>query len=571
MKVAEIKYERVDLSAAADALREIIEEVRAAGSPESLLELRNRTVEISREAQSMSSLAYIRFTLNTLDGFYLEEKNYYDENLPVLSALASEYNRAFLANPHSGEAFSRLNPNVRKVYELSVRVMDEKIVPELVEEAKLVTEYDRIMSEITFPFRGKREPLSVMKKYFDDADRNVRRESMSVVGAGLKKKQKKIEGIFDRLVKVRTRMAEKLGYSSYAELGDGLMGRYSYGRKEIRLFREEVMREVVPLVTELRKKAAENLGIDRIMLYDSEAALEDGPPEPRGSAEELFSAGEKMYSAISEEAGTFFREMMSAGAFDVFPRKGKWGGGYCTSIDSFEQPFILANFNGSSGDVDVLTHEAGHAFAYYEMFRQKLDYELNLGTMSVAEIHSMAMELLAYPYAGLFFDKADEYRYVHLLSSLTFIPYGTMVDHFEELCYDRPDMTPAERNEAWKELEKMYRPYLSADGIPYFEEGTRWQYQMHIFENPMYYIDYCLSQTIAHEIYIESAVDYKKAMAKYLFIIKNGGEKAFEELVLSAGLKSPFSKGTAAETASEIRRKIGELSAAFPAKNGRKE
>lgn len=560
MKVDELKYDRVDIEVLSDRMKEIIGKVSKAGSAEELLSLREESIELSKEAQSMASLAYIRFTLNTMDEFYFNEKNYYDEHLPALSALAAAYNKKFLENKHSEEAFAKINPNVKKIYELSVKIMDERIIPELQEEAALVTEYDKIMSETTFLYRGKRMILSLIRKFFDDADRGVRKETMSIVGKGLARKQKKIEDIFDKLVEIRHRMSNKLGFSSYAELGDGMMGRYSYGRKEIKRFRESVIKYVVPIVTELKHKIAKKLGIDEIKLYDSEAALKYGPPEPKGSAKEMFAAGERLYDSISPEAGEFFREMLNANAFDVFPKKGKWGGGYCTSIDSAKQPFILANFNGSSGDVDVLTHEAGHAFAYYQMFKQNLDYELNLGTMSVAEIHSMAMELLSYPEAGLFFDAPEEYRYEHLISSLAFIPYGTMVDHFQEICYDNPELTRSQRNKVWLDLEKTYRPYLSLDGIPYFEKGTRWQYQMHIFENPMYYIDYCLAQTVAHEIFIESAVDYKKAMAKYLFIIKNGGEKPFEELVVSAGLKTPFCESTIKETAEKIRDIIVEYS-----------
>lgn len=561
MKVSEMKYERIDIAKECEAFRMLAEKMRRAGSGKEMAEIREEGIRRAKHVQTMMSLSYIRFTLDTQNEFYLKEKDYYDESTPALAAVGADVNRAFLTNPHMPEALSFVNPNVAKMYELSLKVSDEKIVPDLAQENKLITEYDRLMSETTFRFRGHNLPLSVLRKYFDDADRKTRRESMTALGKTLEKIAPDLDRIFDKLVKVRTKMAKTMGFGSYAVMGDCAMGRYSYGREDIKKFRKSIKNDVVPLVSRRKKEVAARLGIDDFKLYDNEVCLARGNPAPAGNAEEMFRAAKEMYHGMGEETGRFIDEMLAADAFDVFARKGKWGGGYCTSIDDYGQPFILANFNGSSGDVDVLTHEAGHAFAYYEMFKRNLDYELNLGTMSVAEIHSMAMEFLAWRDTDKFFgDRADDYRYMHLLSSLTFLPYGTQVDEFQELCYDCPDMTPSERNDAWNKLDNYYRPYLSVKGIPYLEKGTRWQYQMHIYENPMYYIDYCLSQTVAHQILLESQTDFDKAFARYLALVEKGGELPFGELVESVGLENPLKENALRKTSEGIDRLLDRLS-----------
>ena len=549
MKVSEMKYERTDIDKACEKMAAAAERMAKAASGREMAAIREEYIAEARHIQTMSSLCYIRFTLNTADEFYLAEKNYYDENMPRLSAASVALYRAFLNNPHVSEALELMNPNVAKVYELALRIMDDKIVPDAVEEAGLVTEYDKLMSEMTFRFKGRNMPLSVLRKYFDDADREVRRASMETAGRKFAKNAARLDGLWDSLVKVRTRMAKKMGFASYAEMGDCQMGRYSYGRAEIKAFRESIKKDVVPVVSARRKEVAARLGLGDIRLYDNEICFSNGNPAPVTDAKGMFAAAKAMYHDMGEATGEFIDMMLAADAFDVFARKGKWGGGYCTSIDDYGQPFILANFNGSSGDVDVLTHEAGHALAFYEMFRNKRDYELNLGTMSVAEIHSMAMEFLAWPYMDAFFgDRADDYRYMHLLSSMTFLPYGTMVDEFQETCYDAPDMTPAERNALWLKLEGDYRPYMTTEGIPYFEKGTRWQYQMHIYENPMYYIDYCLSQSVAHQFLALSARDRKAAFDKYVALVSQAGELPFGELVESVGLKDPLKAGVLAES-----------------------
>ena len=505
----------------------------------------------------MNSLCFIRFSLNTRDEFYLAEKTYYDENMPRLSACGANFNRAFLSSPHLSAALDLINPNVAKVYELALKVTDEKIVPDMAEEAALVTEYDKLMSEMNFRFKGRNMPLSMLRKYFNDAVRATRRQAMECAGIQMMKHAVKLDGLFDKLVKVRARMAKKMGLPSYAVMGDMLMGRYSYGRKELRAYRDETAAGVVPLVSQMKKDFAQKLGIERITLYDNEVYFKDGDPAPVHGPEGLFAAAKEMYHDMGEASGEFIDEMLAADAFDVFARDGKWGGGYCTSIDDYGQPFILANFNGSSGDVDVLTHEAGHALAYYEMFRSGADYELNLGTMSVAEIHSMAMEFFAWKYADKFFGRrADDYRKMHLASSLTFLPYGVEVDEFQEICYNEPTMTPDERNELWRSLDAKYRPYLSAEGIPYFEKGTRWQYQMHIYENPMYYIDYCLSQTVAHMFLLDSLNDYHGAFDKYTRLLRTAGELPFGELVESVGFENPLKGGVLTDVTSKVIRLV---------------
>lgn len=560
MKVKDMKYERIDIDKACAEVSDLAEKMKNAGSGKEMAEIRERSITLSKHIQTMTSLCNIRFTLNTGDEYYLAEKQYYDENLPKLAACGSKFNRAFLHNVHVGEALELMNPNVAKIYELTLRTMDEKIVPDLAEESALVTEYDRLMSETLFRFDGEEMPLSMLRKYFDDADRDVRRKAMETAGKRLARESSALDGLFDKLVKVRSRMASKLGFGSYAEMGDCMMGRYSYGRKEIRIFRDEIENSVVPLVAKLKRKRAAALGIDTIKLYDNEVYFRIGNPEPVIDAKAMFAAAKDIYHDMGEATAKFIDEMLDADAFDVFPRAGKWGGGYCTSVDDYGQPFILANFNGSSGDVDVLTHEAGHALAFYEMFRSGADYELNLGTMSIAEIHSMAMEFFAWKYMDKFFGKrARDYKYMHLFSSLTFLPYGTQVDEFQEICYENPDLTPAERNAVWSELDEKYRPYLTSNGIPYFERGTRWQYQMHIYENPMYYIDYCLAQSVAHSFLALSLRDYDDAFSRYTALVSKAGSLPFSQLVESAGLPDPLKQGALTATTAELAEILQKL------------
>ena len=242
----------------------------------------------------------------------------------------------------------------------------------------------------------------------------------------------------------------------------------------------------------------------------------------------------------------FFNMMMENELFDVFGRKNKATGGYMTELPDYGVPFIFANFNGTSGDVDVITHECGHAFQNYVSCKDPITDHSRYLTMETAEIHSMSMEFFAWPWAEGFFGKdTQKFYYSHLSGALTFIPYGTMVDHFHHIVYEKPDMTPAERHGVWKELLGIYMPWMKLDGdIPFYAEGEGWQRQHHIYSSPFYYIDYCLAQTVSLEFWAMIQKDLKDAWRHYMAYTEQGGSRTFTELLANAGLESPFDEAT---------------------------
>jgi M3 family oligoendopeptidase len=324
-------------------------------------------------------------------------------------------------------------------------------------------------------------------------------------------------------------------------------------------FRENVRRSLVPVVGKIKEQVRKELGYDSITFYDNDIYGSGSSIVPVLDKDGMFVEAQKMYDAMSPEIGSFMKSMQEAEAFDVESRDGKWGGGYCTVFEDFKQPFILANFNGTTGDVDVLTHEFGHAFAMKKAL-DKADCELGIGGSETAECHSMSMEFLSWPSMDKFFGAdGDRYRRKHLISALDFIPYGVMVDEFQHEIYANPDLTPAERKNVWLSLAKKYRPDMDYDNLPYLSLGTRWQYQMHIYESPFYYIDYCLAQTVAIGFLCASRRDYNNALAKYVDFCKTGGEKSFGDLIADAGLSDPFGNGSLSQIASDALGIIAEF------------
>lgn len=558
-KISDMKYRRVDKDAVINEIKDIISRVENAQDGASLLSLREEYNSLSDRVGTMARLASTRLNLNSRDEFYKAEMDYYNSALPEIQMYDIKFTKAFLDSPYLGEAKKELNPLVITMMELSLKCADERVLEEMQEENRLTTEYGKFVSELTYEFRGEKLTLGALRKFMQDSDRATRKEAYNALGKALSENAEFLDGIYDKMVKVRHKMATKLGYENYVGLGYNLMQRTAYNKDDVKVFRENVLNDLVPVISELKGKIAEKLGIDQMKLYDDGAYFESDPT-PILDAQGILEAGREMYHEMSPETAEFIDMMFESDAFDVLPREGKWTGGYMTFFPTYRQPFIFANFNGTTADVDVITHEAGHAFAYF-VGRDDMLPETQLGGMETAESHSMSMEFFAWRYMDKFFgEREKDYRYKHLFSALAFIPYGVIVDYFQHVVYENPDMTPKERNELWLSLEGQFRPYMDACGIEYLEKGTRWQYQNHIFQSPFYYIDYCLAQIVAFEFLELSLKDYGAALKTYIEHAKRTGCYGFTDLIKMAGLKSPFENGALKDVGNMCRSLLNSLS-----------
>ena len=554
MKLSQIPYKRITLEEITTQMREFIDKFENATSAKEQMEIYKQYDEYGADISTTFSLLNIRFTLDTTDEFYQKEKDYLNEIAPFVEQLSQEFNDKLLQSKFIDELKQLLPELIFTRLEYAKKCFNDEILEDLQIESKLEMEYSKITAGAMIDFDGQQLTMPQLGKYKQSPDREVRRAAYNAQGAWLESVSDQIDDIFDQMVKVRTRIAQKLGFKNYHEMSIYRMKRVGYGIEDIRTFREQVKEDLVPIIKKLKEKQAKELGIDKVTVIDDPVIFSNGNPNPIGTPEQIFADGKKMYHEMSEETGNFIDFMLEHDLFDVLSRKGKAMGGYCTQLPKYKMPFIFANFNGTSGDIDVLTHEAGHAFAAYKAFDLPWE-DIQSPGMETAEIHSMSMEFFAEKWMELFFgDRADDYKYMHLSSSLSFIPYGTIVDYYQEIVYTNPDMTPAERTQTFRKLLDEYCPNLCPDGITAFEQGKRWMLQLHIFEYPFYYIDYCLAQTMALEFLILMNKDYKSAWETYLKLVGYAGTLTFPALVEACGMQSPLKPGTLKQVALEIEK-----------------
>ena len=561
MKFSQMPYERPDLEAVKVQLNEFNERLAKAESYESAKAVFLERETYEKHVDTMESLVSIRHSIDTRDEFYDEEMKFWNTSGPVLEEYRQEWNKAMLESPFRPQ-FEEEYGNVMFIKaEMAKKTFAPEIIPDLQKENELATTYEKLLASAQIPFEGNMYTLSQMTPFKNDADDDRRLAAWKAEGQWYKDHQKELDDLYDQLVHVRDQIGRKLGYDGYTELGYYRMQRNCYGKEDVERFRAAVVKYLVPVADEVCREQAKRIGRAYPLSFaDAALKFRSGNPKPCREPEDILAQGKKFYDELSPETSKFFNTMLYQELLDILSTPGKEAGAYCSSIADYGVPFIFANFNGTQGDVEVVTHEAGHAFAAW-MNRDRVPYSQIWPGMEACEVHSMSMEFFAWPWAdGFFGEDTRKFKYSHLAGALTFIPYGTMVDHFQHIVFEKPNMTPKERHGVWKELLGIYMPWMKLDGeIPFYSEGEGWQRQHHIYSLPFYYIDYCIAQTVALEFWAMIQEDQKNAWEHYMAYTRQGGSRVFTELLEHAGMVSPFDENCLKKVAEAAKKWLSEF------------
>jgi M3 family oligoendopeptidase len=558
MKFSDYKYERPDLEQVKKDLETEINKIGSDNTYEEEKAAIQKIFEINDQVGTMAVLVSIRNSLDTKDEFYEKEQEFFDENGPFLQQYEHTFNLKLLESKYKETLENELGSLIFKRAELAQKTFKPEIIPDMQKENKLSTEYGKLIASAEIKFKDGTYNLSQMSPFIQDKDRETRHQAQLAVSKFFEENEQEFDRIYDEMVKVRHEIAKKLGYDNFVQLGYDRFARTDYDYKDVKTYRDQIYEDIVPIVSELTDRKAKRLGIKNPKSYDLALSFLSGNPTPKGDRNWLLERAKNMYHEMSPETDEFFTFMLDRNLLDLDSKPGKQGGGYCTYIPEYKSPFIFANFNGTSHDVDVLTHEAGHAFQVYSSRELLPDYRWP--TMEAAEIHSMSMEFLAWPWMQEFFlEDTEKYKFSHLAGALSFLPYGVLVDEFQHGIYENPELKPEERKALWRKLEKKYMPFKDYGDDQFMEKGTYWFRQGHIFGAPFYYIDYTLAQVCAFQYWVLSRENREKALESYLELCKLGGSKSFVELVESANLENPFIKGTVKKIATPIKAYLDQI------------
>jgi len=558
MRFTQIPYQRPDIGTLSGKINSLIKEFNAADLA-GQIKIVDEINKLRNHFETLYAFASIRYTQDTSNEQYQQEQDFFDANEPAYTGLITEFYKALVTSKHKVELEKKFGAQFFRIAEMRLKTFSPEVEEDLVKENKLSSEYTKLIASAHIKFDGKELSLSELSPYLTSANRDTRRDSNKAKYGFFTEKSAELDRLYDGLVKQRTAIARKLGFKNFTELAYMRLMRSDYDAKMVKYYREQIQKYIVPLVTELKKKQAKRLGLDKLKYYDEALLFKSGNARPKGDEKWIVDRATQMYNELSPRTSEFFKYMLDNELMDLMSRKNKAAGGYCSFLNEYKSPFIFANFNGTLHDVTVLTHEVGHAFQGYSS-RDYTIPEYYFPTYEACEIHSMSMEFLTWPWMKLFFEEGtDKFLFEHLCGALQFLPYGVSVDEFQHWVYDNPDASPEERKQQWRNIEKKYLPHRDYDDNKYLEEGGFWQQQGHIYNSPFYYIDYTLAQVCALQFWKRSNDDRKSALEDYQTLCNAGGSQSFLELVKLAKLKSPFEDGCLENVTSEASKWIASV------------
>ncbi len=560
MKFSQIQYNRPNFDQILNSLDTALAKLKSAKNAAEQLEAFDESLLLYDDFSTQYALVRIRHLLDTNDEFYSKEQKLFAQNMPIINLKYNEFDSVLINSPYRDEIEQKIGTVAMMDYIITSKTMSEDIVEDVREESTLVLEYMGIISKLSVEIDGETVPLTMLAPYKESTDREVRKKAMVAEGEVYNSVKERLDDIFDKLVKNRTRQAKKLGFENYVQLGYAKMGRNCYNSDDIAVFKKQVLEHIVPIVEEVFENRKKRLEIDKLYYYDLFLPFKDGAPKPQISGEEIIKMGKTLYHEMSKETAEFIDIMIDNELIDVYPKIGKAPNGFCSYLKSYNYPFIFANFNGTSTDVYVFTHEVGHALSrYLKGLENEIQY--TSASMDISETHSMAMEFLTSPWHELFFkEETAKYRLTHAENALIFIPYACQVDEFQEQIYLNPNLTPKQRDEKWLEIEEKYRPSLYKGDIPFYSNGAGWQRQMHIYKTPFYYIDYALAQIMAIQFFTLFLKDKQKTYDLYFKFLSYGSKKTFVDLIKTLNLSSPLEEGTLKPIAHDLLKWIDKNS-----------
>ncbi len=556
-KFSEMEYRRPDGESMIEKSKQSAGRMHNAASyPEARQIFLELETELAR-METMATVASIRNTVDTRDEFYEGEMAYFYEMEPRIDVAQKAFSEALLNSPFLEEFEQEFGELYFKNMRGRIRLTDEKNVELQIKESRLTQQYAKASAVASTTFRGQEVNFYGLLKQMQSTDRQTRKEAFEAWAGLYESISGELDDIYSRLIEIRCQMAENLGFSDYVEMKYLSRRRYDYSREDAANFRRQIVEEVTPICQRLFEEQKSRLGIDALHYYDEALVFPEGNAVPEGTPAELLDKAQQMYRELSEQTGEFFDFMREYELFDLETKPGKRQGGYCTFLPDEKAPFIFSNFNGTSADVDVLTHEAGHAFEAYTASRRFPLTEQVFSTSEIDEIHSMSMEFFTYPWMHLFFGENEgKYRYKHLSESLEAVPYMACVDEFQHRVYEQKLTDPIKRRHTWRELEQKYMPWRDYDGNAFLEQGGFWMQKQHIFLYPFYYIDYALAQMGAFEYLSRMQKDRKAAWQDYYRLCCAGGSRGYFELLAIGGLSNPFVSGTVGKIMEAVKEEL---------------
>lgn len=551
-----LEYVRPDFDEVNKKIKELAKEVEKSKSIDEIKEVIMKFETVYCDLHTNLAIAMIRAYLDSSDEYYATEMQ---EGMQKEATIKyNEFYNALLNSPLSKE----IDNLYGEQYLIGLRdniMLKAKGTGLIVKEQELICQYQQLKATIKVEYNGEIFSEGEMIKYTTSKDRNVRKESTIALHKAFINLKYKFDNILEQLITVRNEIAEVNGFSSFVDYMNIEKGRYGYGQKELLEFCENVKEELVDFSGMLNREQAKRLGLEKLTSYDSQISFLDGNAKPIGNGEELREKAKKMYEDLSSDISELYNYMVDYEYIDVSESPNKISGmGFCTELFNIKFPYVFGNCNGSIHDVDVLTHEIGHAYQMYLSLKNQPLYVYSSMPNDVAEIPSKTMEHFTQDYAELFFENdAEKFRFQFLEQTLTEVVAYCAIHEYESWIYSNPKATSEERAKKYYEGMVEINPNIDDSELKEFMiSGSSLYRSMGVYMFPFYLISYALSAMSAMEFAKRFSEDKENTWKDYSKLCSAGGSLSYKELLEIANLNSPFEKSTIENSVGFIKGKV---------------
>lgn len=493
---------------------------------------------------------YIEKSCHTEDDGIEKRFMHFIENIdPKIKPLFFELQKKFLESPFRQQLPEKPLILMAKRWQSDVDLFREENISIETEITKLVTEYDKISGAMVVEFDGRQQTLPQLARYGEETDRAKRQAAFEVAARRRMQDRDKIEKIFDEVLPLREKVARNAGMPDYRSFVWKAYKRFDYTPDDCLRFGDAIEKTVVPLVRQLDRKRMAEMKLPSLRPWDmSVDPLGRQPLRPfaESDIDGFVTKTKAIFARMSPALASDFETLRTHGNLDLESRKGKQPGGYQSSLDESQQPFIFMNAAGLQRDVETLLHEGGHAFHYLWACQNQPLVFLRSAPMEFCEVASMSMEALASDHMDVFYSdpsQAQRAKKAYFEGVMRFFPWMATIDTFQHWIYTHPNHTPGERTAYWLSLLERFGGLIDHSGYEDVKAAS-WQRQLHLFHAPFYYIEYGIAQIGALQMWMKAKEDPHRALSNYRAALALGGSRTLPELFAAAGLQFDFTSKT---------------------------
>jgi len=519
--------------------------------------------ELSAVLEEDMAWRYIKMNIDTTDKELGEQFSFWIKEIsPNTAPYSHKLNLKLVNSPYLKD----LDQEKYRIYLRSVKkqieIFREDNIPLFTTMEEKQQEYGAISAKMSIEVDGEKMTMQKAALLLKSTDRAKREAIYNKISSRRLQDEKVLDDLFDELISLRQQIAKNAGFDNYRDYMFAAMGRFDYTPKDCFNFHDAIAKEIVPIINSFEQKRKNKLGNESYKPWDTAVDVDGLPPlKPFDGGTELTDLSIECFNRLRPYFGECLSTMKAMKHLDLESKNGKAPGGFMYPLYEIGVPFIYMNAVGSQRDIVTMVHEGGHAVHSF-LSRDLSLTEFKSTPSEVAELASMAMELLSMDHWDVFYDDAADLkraRLEQLEKALETLPWVASIDKFQHWIYTNKH-TAQQRKEKWLEISaELGNQIIDWEGNENVHANL-WQKQLHLYEVPFYYIEYGMAQLGAIAMWRSYKQLGEQGLDNYMNALKLGYTKTIGEIYETAGIKFDFSASYVKELADFIKDELKKLS-----------